>query len=49
MIWVKDGGGAIGSNKCYTQNFEYMFVLSKGVPKSIHLIYDKPNKSFGVN
>src|SRR5574344_1867823 len=49
MIWVKDGGGAIGSNKCYTQNFEYMFVLSKGVPKSIHLIYDKPNKSFGVD
>ena len=26
MIWIKDGGGAIGSNKCYTQNFEYMFV-----------------------
>lgn len=49
IIWVKDGGGAIGSNKCYTQNFEYMFVLSKGVPKSIHLIYDKPNKSFGVD
>lgn len=47
MIWVKDGGGAIGSNKCYTQNFEYMFVFSKGTPKSINLIYDKPNQSFG--
>lgn len=47
MIWVKDGGGAIGSNKCYTQNFEYMFVFSKGVPKSINLIYDKPNQSYG--
>ena len=46
MIWVKDGGGAIGSNKCYTQNFEYMFVFSKGSPKSINLIYDKPNKTF---
>lgn len=47
MIWVKDGGGAIGSNKCYTQNFEYMFVFSKGSPKSINLIYDKVNKSYG--
>ena len=47
MIWIKDGGGAVGSNKCYTQNFEYMFVFSKGTPKTIHLIYDKPNKSFG--
>lgn len=46
MIWIKDGGGAIGSNKCYTQNFEYMFVFSKGSPKSINLIYDKPNKTF---
>lgn len=49
MIWVKDGGGAVGSNKCYTQNFEYMFVFSKGTPKKINLIYDKPNLSFGVD
>ena len=49
MIWVKDGGGAIGSNKCYTQNFEYMFVLSKGKPKSVNLIYDKPNGSYKQN
>ena len=49
MIWVKDGGGAVGSNKCYTQNFEYMFVFSKGIPKTINLIYDKPNLSFGVD
>lgn len=49
MIWVKDGGGAVGSNLCYTQNFEYMFVLSKGKPKSINLIYDKPNLSYGVD
>lgn len=49
MIWVKDGGGAVGSNKCYTQNFEYMFVFSKGTPKSINLIYDKPNLSYGVD
>jgi site-specific DNA-methyltransferase (adenine-specific) len=47
MIWVKDGGGAIGSNLCYTQNYEYMFVLSKGKPKATNIIKDKPNKSFG--
>jgi site-specific DNA-methyltransferase (adenine-specific) len=49
MIWIKDGGGAVGSNKCYTQNFEYMFVLSKGTPKTINLIHDKINLSFGVD
>lgn len=49
MIWIKDGGGAVGSNKCYTQNFEYMFVLSKGTPKTINLIRDKVNLSFGVD
>tara|TARA_R110000744_G_scaffold376845_1_gene491384 strand:+ start:124 stop:897 length:774 start_codon:yes stop_codon:yes gene_type:complete len=47
MIWVKDGGGAVGSNKCYTQNFEYMFVFAKGTINTFNLIYDKPNKSFG--
>jgi len=47
MIWIKDGGGAIGSNKCYTQNFEYMFIFVKGLIKTFNLIYDKPNKSFG--
>lgn len=49
MIWVKDGGGAIGSNKCYTQNFEYMFILTKGVPNTYNLIKDKVNLSFGVD
>lgn len=47
MLWVKDGGGAVGSNNCYTQNFEYVFILSKGTPKSINLIRDKPNGSYG--
>lgn len=47
MIWAKDGGGAVGSNYCYTQNHEYMFVLSKGRPKSVNLIRDKPNLSHG--
>lgn len=31
----------------YSQIFEYMFVFSKGRPKSIHLIVDKPNKWAG--
>ena len=47
MIWIKDGGGAVGSNKCYTQNFEYMFIFAKGTINTFNLIYDKPNKSFG--
>ena len=46
MIWCKDGGGEIGSNYCYVQNFEYMFILSKGKPKTINLIKDKPNGSY---
>ena len=49
MIWVKDGGGAVGSQKCYTQNFEYMFVFSKGEISTFNLIKDKPNKSYGVD
>ena len=47
MIWVKDGGGAVGSRYCYSQNFEFMFVFSKGKPKAVNLICDKPNRSFG--
>lgn len=47
MLWVKDGGGAVGSNYCYTQNCEYMFVFSKGRPRAVNLIYDKPNASAG--
>lgn len=31
----------------YTQIFEYMFVLSKGRPKTVDLICDKPNKWAG--
>jgi len=47
MIWAKDGGGAIGSNLCYTQNWEYCFVLSKGTPKAANLLRDKANISAG--
>lgn len=48
MIWAKDGGGAVGSNYCYTQNHEFMFVFSKGRPASINIIRDKPNQVAGL-
>lgn len=32
----------------YSQVFEYMFVLSKGKPKTVNLIADKPNKWSGT-
>jgi len=47
MIWTKDGGGAVGSNYCYTQNHEFMFVFSKARPATVNLIRDKPNQSAG--
>ena len=43
MIWEKTGSGCLGSNKFYAQNFEYMFILSKGYPKTINLIHDREN------
>ncbi len=48
MIWNK-GSFSFPSKNCYHQVFEYMFVFSKGTPKTINLIYDKPNLSFGVD
>lgn len=48
MIWCKDGGGAVGSHSTYNQNFEYMFVFSKGKPKAVNLITDKLNKTAGT-
>ena len=38
MIYAKPPRGAVGNNKTYWQTFEYMFVLSKGKPKTINLI-----------
>ncbi len=43
MIWEKSGAGAVGSNLCYWQNFEYMFVFSRGKPKTFNPINDRPN------
>lgn len=44
MIWEKTGSGCLGSNKFYGQNFEYMFILIKGIPKTTNLICDRENK-----
>lgn len=42
MIWKKSGS-AYPDKVRYYANFEYMFILSKGKPKAVHLIADKPN------
>lgn len=47
MIWEKPNSGAVGSLNRYEQTTEYMFVLSKGKPKSANIICDKPNKRGG--
>lgn len=44
MMYLKAPRGAVGNNKTYWQTFEYMFVLSKGTPKTINLIRDRENK-----
>jgi len=44
MIYSKPPRGAVGNNKTYWQSFEYMFIFSKGNPKTINLIKDRKNK-----
>jgi site-specific DNA-methyltransferase (adenine-specific) len=43
MIYQKGGQGATGSNLCYWQDFEYMFVLSKGKPSTLNFLCDRKN------
>jgi DNA modification methylase len=48
MIYLKNGAAfPAGKHKRYSQVFEYMFVFSKGTPKTVNLIKDKPNKLAG--
>ena len=49
MIYEKNSSSYPASSKSnrYTQIFEYMFVFSKGKPKTVNLIVDKPNKWAG--
>ena len=47
MIYKQAGTGAKGSNLAYWQAWEYMLVFSKGVPKTVNRIADRPNKKAG--
>ena len=44
MIYLKSPQGARGNNSTYWQAFEYMFVFSKGTPRTINLIKDRKNR-----
>jgi len=46
MIYAKDAS-PFPSNNRYSQQFEYMFVLSKGLIKTSNIIADKRNSKFG--
>jgi site-specific DNA-methyltransferase (adenine-specific) len=46
MIYVKDGFSFPDAQRYYAC-FEYMFIFSKGKPKTIHQIADKKNKHAG--
>ncbi len=43
MIWEKTGSGCMGSPYCYAQNWEYMFVFSKGRISVANMIHDREN------
>lgn len=47
MIWFKPNQFQFGSKISYKQSFEYMFVFSKGKPKTTHLLKDIPAKCAG--
>lgn len=47
MIYQVAGTGAKGSNYAYWQSFEYMFVWSKGTPKTVNRIADIRNSVGG--
>lgn len=50
MLYIKNTTTfpARRDGKRYSQIFEYMFVFSKGKPKTVHLIADKPNRWAGT-
>ncbi len=48
MIYQKAGTGACGSNLAYRQEFEFMFILSKGRPAAISRLRDQKNSSAGA-
>lgn len=48
IIYEKAGSGPPHPNR-YFNAFEYMFVLSKGKPKTINLLCDRPNRWAGYS
>lgn len=48
LIYEKAGSGPPHPNR-YFNAFEYMFVLSKGRPKTVNILRDKPNKWAGCS
>ena len=49
MIWKKDGVNFVGNIKSrYLHNFEYMFIFSKGKPKTFNPIIDRKNIHAGT-
>lgn len=49
MIWEKNGAGCLGTKLFYLQNFEYMFILTKGKPKTVNFLKDRKNKVCNKN
>ena len=47
MIWNKPNSFNFGSNNCYKQSFEYMFIFAKGKIRTMNLIKDVPAKLAG--
>ena len=47
MIYHKNGTGACGSNKCYWQTFEYMFVFTKGKIATVNRLTNGKPRSKG--
>jgi site-specific DNA-methyltransferase (adenine-specific) len=48
MIYHRQARNCMPKHKRYYQDFEYMFVFSKGKPKAANLIKDRKNKSVGT-
>jgi len=46
MIYKKTGM-RFPEKKRYAQIFEYMFIISKGIPSKVHIITDRPNRWAG--
>jgi len=46
MIFEKSGLPFPSKNR-YIQSWEYMFIFSRGVPKTVHILKDRPNSNAG--